>query len=190
MKSKFLIFILSMFMVGITVKANEKSSIIKDVKMVVDGIEGGPVVSKIILEFNKEIKSFYPETENSTITVKTAGEERKVKSTHLSNENGLQVKANSTRFATIELEIETKQNSFAYIGSPFDYNMNIFMNEWKKEYIVEIDAKDFTVDGEVHQFQVKEDLINKKIVPDTALFNYRSSISGKYLNKITIKKII
>lgn len=148
-----------------------KTEDVKDIYMFVEGIEGGPVVSKIIMEFKKPLNINIPK---NNWEIKTQNETRKIKDVYISNKNGN--KTSNSNFITFDLEIETKPNSFSYVASPFFYNTKNFMNEWQKEYIVSIANNDF---------KIQKDVINNRIVPDAELFNYRNSVSGTYKNQIT-----
>ena len=129
-----LIFILFLGCSGIMLSKNQKNNIqIKDIYIFIDGIEGGPTVSKVIAEFPKEISS----VENNNLwKITTAGVERKIKNIYISDKMGN--KAAKSAYITFDLETETVKGGFSYIASPFKYNTEIFMNQWVSNYIVNI----------------------------------------------------
>ncbi len=179
-----LIFILFLGCSGIMLSKNQKNNIqIKDIYIFIDGIEGGPTVSKVIAEFPKEISS----VENNNLwKITTAGVERKIKNIYISDKMGN--KAAKSAYITFDLETETVKGGFSYIASPFKYNTEIFMNQWVSNYIVNIKGGTLKIENKTFSVADKtKDSINNRIVPDTELFSFRDAISGDYINPITKK---
>ena len=155
----------------------------KDVYIFIEGIEGGPVVPKVILEFNNEISSV---EKNNYWKITTDGVERKIKNIYISDKMG--DKAYKSNYITFELEVTTKKDSFSYSASPFKYNSKLLMNEWSPDYVVSIENGFVKIGTETFRVDnLTKNSINNRIVPGTKLFNFRNKISEHYSNPITKK---
>ena len=164
-------------------KSKNREIKLKDIYIYVEGIEGGPVVSKIIAELPEKISSIEQE---SLWKVTTAGVERKIKDIYISDEKG--TKVSRSEFITFDLEISTIKNSFSYAASPFKYNTDILMNQWVSDYIVNIKGGNIKIGSNVFSVsELTKDAINNRIVPDAEMFSFRDAISGEYMNPITKK---
>lgn len=190
MKKEQIFFIILLILSVFTVYSNEPSIKTKnrqiepkDIYMFIEGIEGGPVVSKIIVEFPEKITSI---EQKHSWKVTTAGIERKIRDIYISDKKGKKV--SSSEFITFDLEISTIKNSFSYSASPFKYNTKILMNQWVSNYIVDIKGGNIKIGSNTFFVSgLTKDTINNRIVPDTEMFNFRDSISGDYINPITQK---
>lgn len=186
MKKKFILLAISLMSISIVGNASNVSKTkktvikktnntfttknIKEAYIYISGLEGGPAVSKIIVELDKPLTNI----NKNNWKIKTQNETRKIKDVYISTKNG--EKSKKSNFVTFDLIVETKPNNFSYVASPFFYNLKNFFNEWQKNYIVSI---------ENNNFKFEKDLINNRIMPDASLFSYRSSVSGTYQNQIT-----
>lgn len=190
MKKEQIFFIILLILSVFTVYSNEPSIKTKnrqiepkDIYMFIEGIEGGPVVSKIIVEFPEKITSI---EQKHSWKVTTAGIERKIRDIYISDKKGKKV--SSSEFITFDLEISTIKNSFSYSASPFKYNTKILMNQLVSNYIVDIKGGNIKIGSNTFFVSgLTKDTINNRIVPDTEMFNFRDSISGDYINPITQK---
>ncbi|MBQ9346408.1 MAG: prolyl oligopeptidase family serine peptidase [Oscillibacter sp.] len=138
-------------------------------RIYVQGCEWGPGVPKLILELPVEVSEVYAEAK-----AMTAGTLRTVTGAWLSDDAGNPAEA-PARFVTLELE--TNQ---AASGSPFSYNVEIFMNQWSASYPV---IAAVTADGETYVLDA--DLIDSRVCPETEAFNVRGEFSGEYTNPMT-----
>ena len=136
----------------------------------VQGYEWGPGVPKLIVELPAEVSEASAE---GALAV-TAGTERTVTGVYLSDAAGEPAEA-PAKFVTLDLE--TTQ---AASGSPFSYNVEIFMNQWSASYPV---IAAVTADGETYVLDA--DLIDSRVCPETEAFTFRGEFSGAYTNPMT-----
>ena len=151
-----------------------------------EGQADGPVVTKIIAELSKKISS----VKAAGLTLETAEIKHAVDGVYLCDENGDPADGPSSYIAFEVGETITSGGTGGFnpfLGSVFSRN-DLSISIWADPYQVKLDAEEFTVDGESWQLHIDENCINNRICPDTALFNYRSSFSGTYMNYYTGKE--
>ena len=139
-------------------------------KIYVQGYEWGPGVPMIIMEL-----PVVPDAvELDGAAAATVGVERDVTGVAFSDAEGGFTGEPST-FVALQLDT-TYTNS----GSPFDYNTDIYMNQWKTSYPV---VASVVADGEA--YVLNADLIDSRVCPETEAFSVRDSITGTYTNPMT-----
>ncbi|MCI7812077.1 MAG: prolyl oligopeptidase family serine peptidase [Lachnospiraceae bacterium] len=166
---------LTLGMTSMVSSAAEADGVVASTAIFVQGYEWGPGVPKIIVELQKEAS----EVSAEGCAVTTAGKERTVTDVYLCDENGEKAEG-ASKYVAIEMETRSEVS-----GSPFSYDISVFMNKWSEAYQVTVDCPDFTVDGEAAPLAIDEDCIGNRICPDTAMFNSRDSFTGTYMNNIT-----
>lgn len=175
---------LALVMVGITFlfqacSKKEDSEVgrndIQKIFLGIQGYEFGPAVHKLILELEHPIST----VDSKGVKIETATKERKVKDVYLSDEKGNEIEDKS-KYITLDLEVSYSTETFSALASPFTYNMDVFMNQWVKEYPVTI--TDLTVDGQ--QLSKEADAIDNRIIPEVDQFAIRKEFTGSYLNPL------
>ncbi len=149
--------------------------VVAGAQIYVQGYEWGPGVPKLIIELQDEAS----EISADDLYVSTAGAERTVTDVYLCDENG-EAADGASSYVAIDMETNNDVS-----GSPFTYDLSIFMNDWSESYPVIVSSDAFGIDGEEVALVVNEDLIDSRICPDTDLFTYRESFVGDYINDFT-----
>ncbi len=144
-------------------------------KIYVQGYEWGPGVPKIIMEL--PVSAAELTGKDSDALAVTAGVVRNVTGVYFSDENGGALEDTMEGADYVTFELETTQTKS---GSPFNYNTEIFMNQWSESYPVIACAN---VDGE--NYVLNADLINSRICPETEAFTDRDEFTGIYKNPMT-----
>ena len=144
----------------------ETSENVEGVTLYVQGYEWGPGVPMLIVELKDELDA----VDGEGLLAATANMDRTVTGVCLSDEKGNPVDGPS-RYVTIAMETSSESS-----GSPFSYDLSIFMNKWSESYPVLIQAADFQVNG---------DYIDSRICPDSEIFSDRGQHVGTYLNAFT-----
>lgn len=155
------------------------SSPVRQARILVRGMEGGPKVSALIIEMNAPVERI----DARRIRVETAGVQRSVHDAFVSDADG--APASGGRFVTVQLTGSFDAKSVRYEASPFAYNTEKLMNEWASEYRVKASLPDVQLGGQSHALTIDENLIGQRVSPDTAPFRVRSAFSGSYRNPLT-----
>lgn len=156
-----------------------KPSSIDKLSIGIQGYEFGPAVSKIILNLDQPASSL----DTSQTKVVTAGVERTIIKSYLSDAEGKEVKdGKSSQYATIELKVDYSFVDPSKNASPFNYNLSNFMNEWVETYPVSVDH---LIVDEKEELSKEQDAIQNRKSEELAAFNQRDSYSGRYKNPLT-----
>lgn len=153
---------------------------IEKISLGIQGYEFGPAVNKLVLELENPVSS----VDAKDSQVETATIKREVKDAYLSDEKGNPGSEKESKYVTLELGVTYSTETFSGIASPFTFNMDVFMNQWSKEYPVKI--SDLTVGDK--KLSKEADAIANKIIPEADKFSVRKEIKGSYLNPIKKEK--
>ena len=149
----------------------------------IKGIPDGPEVSKIIVELAEEASS----VEAEGLTLVTADVKHEVGPAYLCDEEGVLTEEPS-RFVAFDVgEAITDGESAGFdpfSGSVFSRDESA-ISIWADTYQVQLNAEKFVIDGEESELAVDENCIGNRICPDAALFQYRSTFTGTYMNNYT-----
>ena len=148
---------------------------IQKISLGIQGYEYGPAVNKLVVELENPVST----VETTDVKVQTLSQDREVTDAYLSDEKGNETDAKS-KYVTLELATSYNKETFSGLASPFTYNMEVFMNQWVKEYPVTI--SDLTVSGK--KLSKEEDAIANRIIPEADQFNVRKEFTGTYLNAL------
>ena len=148
---------------------------IQKISLGIQGYEYGPAVNKLVVELENPVST----VETADVKVQTLSQDREVTDAYLSDEKGNETDAKS-KYVTLELATSYNKETFSGLASPFTYNMEVFMNQWVKEYPVTI--SDLTVSGK--KLSKEEDAIANRIIPEAAQFTVRKEFTGTYLNAL------
>lgn len=152
---------------------------IDDVSIGIEGYEFGPAVSKLIVNLKEPVES----VDSSQTKISTAGVERTITKSYLSDAQGQAVEdGQSSSYATLELKVDYSFEDPTKNASPFYYNLSNFMNEWVKEYPVSV--QELKINGQ-ELLSKESDAINQRVSSDLAAFTKRDSYSGRYTNPLT-----
>ena len=154
-------------------RAIDKIEVVKT-SLVVDSYEFGPSVSKIILEFNHKVT---PAVVHAGAMVTTAGVQRKILNSYVSNASGHVVYFDSSHYVTLELDIPYDPNDSSRNASPFIFDSAAFRNNWVNSYTVKVDNLQVQADGS-NSSQIissEQDAINNRFLPTTDRFSERGS---------------
>lgn len=139
-------------------------------KIVVEGYDWGPSVSKTIIKLNQTVTGInngdIAVTENKMwYSGNIEAFNREVTTTYLSDENGLKV-TNPSNYITIEMKVSPND------GSPFIYQG---LNNWTKPYYLTFTVKnDFSAnEGLVHTLTIDQDPTGR-IMPQADRFTYNT----------------
>jgi predicted peptidase len=134
-------------------------------KLVVEGFEWGPSITKAVLIFENDVSA--GSFDNSTFTVIAGDSKRTVIDTYVSDEKGARAASGSA--IAIELKIgyasEPIENS-----SPFNYNVQTNRNEWVPLDIYTIstnEGKSVVIGGKAASFIVMPENYQGKVSPST-----------------------
>lgn len=167
---------------GRQVSQSSDTNEIEKISIGIQGYEFGPAVNKVILNLKENASSL----DTSAAKVTTAGVERNIVSSYLSDANGKAIKnGQSSDYVTIELQVNYNFEDPSKNASPFNYNLSSMMNEWTKDYQVSIE--NVMIDGQ-QRLSKKEDTINNRVSKEVSEFNKRDSYSGIYTNPLTSNK--
>ena len=148
---------------------------IQKISLGIQGYEYGPAVNKLVVELENPVST----VETADVKVQTLSQDREVTDAYLSDEKGNETDAKS-KYVTLELATSYNKETFSGLASPFTYNMEVFMNQWVKEYPVTI--SDLTVSGK--KLSKEEDAIANRIIPEADQFTVRKEFTGTYLNAL------
>lgn len=161
---------------------SSESNAIDKISIGIQGYEFGPAVSKVILDLKEPADSL----DTSKTKISTAGVERTIVKSYLSDADGNAVKeGQSSDYATLELQVDYSFEDPSTNASPFYYNLSNFMNEWVQDYQVSVEH--LMVSGK-QKLSKKEDAIKNRVSKELAAFNKRDSYSGSYTNPLTAKE--
>jgi predicted peptidase len=127
-------------------------------KLVVEGFEWGPSISRVILCFPKPVAS--APLANDTFIVKAGRTPRTITGVYLSDETGNRISAPDSNFVTIELKTGFGKGGPIENSSPFRYDLKILRNVWVPLDIYTIKtAKGKTVStgGELQSVDIPKD---------------------------------
>ena len=130
---------------------------IQKISLGIQGFEYGPSVNKLVVELENPVST----VETTDVKVQTLSQDREVTDAYLSDEKGNETDADS-KYVTLELATSYNKETFSGLASPFTYNMEVFMNQWVKEYPVTI--SDLTVSGK--NLSKEENAIANRIIPE------------------------
>ena len=109
--------------------------------------------------------------------VTTAGVQRKILNSYVSNASGHVVYFDSSHYVTLELDIPYDPNDSSRNASPFIFDSAAFRNNWVNSYTVKVDNLQVQADGS-NSSQIissEQDAINNRFLPTTDRFSERGS---------------
>ncbi|MGT2751384.1 prolyl oligopeptidase family serine peptidase [Streptococcus orisasini] len=166
------------------VLASNSENRINDVKMIIKGYEFGPAVPKLLVRLDQKVSK----VSSKNLSVQTAGIKRKIQKVYLSDKTGRESKAKESRYLTIQMPVTYDVDNADKNASPFVYNMEIFQNQWVKTYPVSIKGLSVSQKGKSFRLDKTDDVINKRISPDSDVFKNRGDFSNDYTNPFTKKE--
>lgn len=158
---------------------SSNNNAIEKISIGLQGYEFGPAVSKVIVDLKEPTDSL----DTTQTKVSTAGVERTITKSYLSDESGSAIKdGQSSKHVVLELQVDYSFEDPSGNASPFNYNLKTFMNEWVESYPVSIHNLEVSRNVKLSR---EEDAINNRVSDELALFNKRDSYSGRYRNPLT-----
>lgn len=145
-----------------------------DAALVVEGYSFGPGVSKILLNLNEPVQS----VELSVGAVVTAGVERQIVDVYPCD-----ARAERTDQASAQIAVELSQEELR-ASTPFAQGELSALSVWAPSYPVRLTGT-LTLDGESETLSIDEDLIDRRVCPDSDLFSVRMEYMSTYENPMT-----
>ncbi|EHJ52697.1 YSIRK-type signal peptide-containing protein [Streptococcus macacae] len=159
------------------VTTNDKVEVVKS-SIVVDSYEFGPAVSKIVLQLNHKVTT---DVIHTAATVTTAGVQRKILNSYVSDAAGHVVYFDNSPYVTLELDVPYDPNDSSKNASPFIFDAQSFRNKWVDHYTVKLENLQVKT-GNSNSSQTissEQDTINNRLLLTTNRFSERGSY-GNY----------
>lgn len=157
--------------------AKDKVTVV-NTSMVIHSFEFGPNITKIVLQFDRQVT---PEVIHAGAKVTTAGVERQVTNSYVSDARGNVVYLSDSHYVTLELAVSYDAASGSNHASPFSFDLSKWQNKWVSDYWITVDGLQVKAQGTDHLQGVhsNQNAINNRILPDVDRFNERGSL-GRY----------
>lgn len=162
---------------GFTVRASASEELaITKTSIVLESYEFGPSVTKVVFELNQKVT---PAVVHDQTQVTTAGLQRQVTNSYVSDAQGHVVYFDNSNYVTLELALPAYNPANpGGNAEPFYFNLSTWSNQWLEPYDVTMSDLSLMAEGsdQAQMVASNQNAINNRITPTADVFSERGQV--------------